>query len=198
MQWGSILVMRMIGTRRWKWRTVVPAALLTLCLPMCVLLTAADEKNPPSSNSSPPKTKTQSSLSDGKLSELPVFLGNRDVRVQLIAGKTTEATLRLQPLGTETLGEWDKLAGVVFGCSTREGRRLCALPSVTKKMNEFAERFREAKNQHDPQLLSEAYNTVADAFEGVADREEAAKWRKKAADQAEKAKAEKKHKTKTP
>jgi hypothetical protein len=118
-----------------------------------------------------------------------VFLGHRDVRVKLVLGHATEVTLRLQPSGTEKLGEWDKLAGVVFGCSTREGRRVCALPGVQKRMNEFAERFREAKNQRDPKLLSEAYKAVADAFMGVGDLVEAAKWRKKAADQAAKAKA---------
>lgn len=123
--------------------------------------------------------------------ELPVFLGSRDVRVKLVPGETTEATLRLQPSGTEKLGEWDKLAGVVFGCSTREGRRICALPGVQKKMNEFVERFRQAKNQRDPQLLADAYNLVADAFTGVGDLAEAGKWRKKAADQAAKAKAPK-------
>ena len=71
--------------------------------------------------------------------ELPVFLGRRYVRIELVPGQTTEVTLRLQPHGTEKLGEWDKLAGVVFGCSTREGRRICALPSVQAKMNKFAE-----------------------------------------------------------
>ncbi len=56
--------------------------------------------------------------------ELPVFLGGRDVRVKLNQGETSEVMLRLQPRGTDKLGEWDKLAGVVFGCSTREGRRI--------------------------------------------------------------------------
>jgi hypothetical protein len=121
--------------------------------------------------------------------ELPVFLGRRDVRIKLVPGETTEQVLRLQPRGTEKLGEWDKLAGVVFGCSTREGRRICALPGVQKQMAEFARRFRDAKNRRDPQLLAEAYAAVADAFVGVGDHVEAAKWRHKAAEQAEKAKA---------
>jgi hypothetical protein len=120
--------------------------------------------------------------------ELPVFLGRRDVKIELTPGKTTETTLRLQPSGTEKLGEWDKLAGVVFGCSTREGRRICALPGVSQKMDQFAERFREGKNQRDPRLLSEAYSAVADAFVGVGDQEEADKWRHKAAEQAAKVK----------
>ncbi len=97
-------------------------------------------------------------------------------------------TLNLQPRGTEKLGDWDKLAGVVFGCSTREGRRICALPEVRKKMDEFESRFRDGKSQHDPQLLSEAYTMVADAFVGVGDQDEAAKWRAKAAEEAGKVK----------
>ena len=118
--------------------------------------------------------------------ELPVFLGHRDVRVQLTRGEKTDVVLRLQARGTEKLGEWDKLAGVVFGCSTREGRRICALPGVRTQMDEFVERFRAAKNQRDPQLLSEAYSAVADAFIGVGDKMEASKWRKKAAEQKSK------------
>jgi hypothetical protein len=120
--------------------------------------------------------------------ELPVFLGRRDVKVMPTHFETVEVTLQLQPRGTEKLGEWDKLAGVVFGCSTREGRRICALPGVGKQMDEFAERFREAKNQRDPKLLAEAYSAVANAFTGVGDVAEAAKWRHKAAEQAAKAK----------
>jgi hypothetical protein len=89
-------------------------------------------------------------------------------------------------MGTEKLGEWDKLAGVVFGCSTHEGRRICALPKVREQMDVFAARFREAKSRRDPQLLSEAYSAVADAFMGVGDVEEATKWRERAAEQAAK------------
>ena len=118
--------------------------------------------------------------------ELPVFLGERDVRVKLMPGKTTEAILRLQPRGTEKLGEWDKLAGVVFGCSTRDGRQICAMPGVRKKMDEFTERFREAKGKRDSKLLSEAYTAVADAFADVGDQAEVEKWRQKAAEQAAK------------
>ena len=65
---------------------------------------------------------------------------------------------------------------------------MCATPGVQEKMDEFSKRFREGKNQHDPQLLSEAYSVVADAFAGVGDQEEANKWRQKAAEQAAKAK----------
>ncbi len=124
----------------------------------------------------------------GDIYELPVFLGRRSVDVELSADEAAEATLLLQPRGTDKLGEWDKLAGVVFGCSTREGRRICALPGVQKKMEEFTRRFREAKDQQDPHLLSEAYTAVAEAFTGVGDLEQAALWRGKAAEQREKAK----------
>ncbi|TWU36008.1 hypothetical protein [Novipirellula artificiosorum] len=122
--------------------------------------------------------------------ELPVFLGRRSVKIESNLDQTAEVTLRLQPSGTERLGEWDKLAGVVFGCSTREGRRICALPEVREKMDAFTKRFREAKNQQDPQLLSEAYTTVAEAFAGVGDLEEATKWHRRAAEQSAKLKAE--------
>lgn len=124
---------------------------------------------------------------DSEVYELPVFLGDREMRIELKPGQASELTLRLQAKGRERLGEWDKLAGVVFGCSTREGRRICALPGVRKKMDEFEKRFRDAKNQQDPILLAEAYTAVADAFEGVGDQEEATNWRRKAADQAAKA-----------
>ena len=54
-------------------------------------------------------------------------------------------------------------------------------------MDEFVRRFREAKNQRDPQLLCEAYAAVAEAFLGANDPEEAGKWRRKAAEQEAKA-----------
>jgi hypothetical protein len=124
----------------------------------------------------------------GDVYELPVFLGRRTERVNLTRGETSKVRLNLQPIGTEKLGDWDKLAGVVFGCSTREGRRICALPEVSKKMEEFSKRFRDGQSQHDPQLLSEAYTMVADAFVGVGDQDEAAMWRAKAAEEAAKVK----------
>jgi hypothetical protein len=118
--------------------------------------------------------------------ELPVFLGARQQQVELQAGTPCEQTLRLQARGTDKLGEWDKLAGVVFGCSTQEGRRICALPQVQQKMDEFVKRFREASNQRDPQLRAEAFSFVAEAFAGVGEHEEAERWRKKAAAEAAK------------
>jgi hypothetical protein len=124
---------------------------------------------------------------DSEIYELPIILGSRDVRVELSPDKTTEVVLHIQPRGTEKLGEWDKLAGVVFGCSTREGRRICALPEVRAKMDKFETLFQIAKNRRDPKLLSEAYLVVADAFANVGDAQESANWRKKAEEQAEKA-----------
>ncbi len=119
--------------------------------------------------------------------ELPVFLGRRIVKIEPDPKQGShQVTLRLQPIGSERLGEWDKLAGVVFGCSTREGRRICALPEVSAKFDEFANQFREAKNQQDPKLLAEAYSLVADAFAKAGDAEESLKWIKKAAEQAAK------------
>lgn len=115
--------------------------------------------------------------------DLPAILGRRYTNINMVAGERSEITLAVQKKGVDHLGEWDKLAGVVFGCSTREGRRICALPEVREKMNQFAETFREAKNRKDPKLLAEAYTTVADAFVKAGDLPEARKWRKKAAEQ---------------
>ena len=89
-------------------------------------------------------------------------------------------TLQLEPTGTETLGEYEKLAGVVFGCSTREGKQICALPEVRQKMDEFSRRLREADNPRDPAVLAEAFAVLADAFDRAGDLQEAAKWRAKA------------------
>lgn len=134
------------------------------------------------------KVNLQLPLSLGKQSldahndkyQLPAFLGRRYDSVDLAAGQVAKKTLRMQRKGDEKLGEWDKLAGVVFGCTTREGRQICALPEVRKKMDEFEKRYREAKDKQDPQLLYEAYSTVADAFNNASDPVEAAKWQMKA------------------
>ena len=107
------------------------------------------------------------------------------MRVSLASGETSGATLRLQSKGTEKLGDWDKLDGVVFGCSTREGRRILALPEMSQKMDEFIDRFLEAQDKRDPQFLAEAYAIVADAF---ADAEEATKLRRKSEAEADYAK----------
>ncbi|PAY15883.1 hypothetical protein CKO51_29375 [Rhodopirellula sp. SM50] len=115
--------------------------------------------------------------------EMPAFLGRRYTKIKMVPGERAEITLTVQRKGTDHLGEWDKLAGVVFGCSTREGRRICALPEVREKMDEFAKTFREGKNRQDPKLLAEAFTIVADAFVKAGDLNESMKWRKKAAEQ---------------
>ncbi|QDV41482.1 hypothetical protein Enr13x_13210 [Stieleria neptunia] len=122
--------------------------------------------------------------------ELPAFLGRRYTKIKMVPGERSEITLTVQRKGTDHLGEWDKLAGVVFGCSTREGRRICALPEVREKMDEFAKTFREGKNQKDPKLLAEAFTIVADAFVKAGDLTESMKWRRKAAEQQSKIAAE--------
>lgn len=118
--------------------------------------------------------------------QLPVLLGRRERRVNVVAGETLILKLQLEPTGSEKLGEYDKLAGVVFGCSTREGKQICALPEVREKMDEFARRLYEAENPRDPAVLAEAFTVVAEAFDRAGDLIEADKWRAKA--EAEQAK----------
>ena len=115
--------------------------------------------------------------------ELPIHLGARRARTELVSGETSEVTMLMQAKGTEQLSDWDSLAGVVFGCSTREGRRILALPGVSEKMEEFTERFREAKAKDDPELLAGAYAVVAGAFADIEDFGEAARWYEKASQQ---------------
>ena len=124
--------------------------------------------------------------------QLPPYVGRREVPVKLVRGKPAAVSLRLQPRGSDKLGEWDKLAGVVFGCSTREGRRIPPCPALRSRWTSSLSDCGEAKNERDPQLLSEAYVVVADAFADAGDKDEAAKWRQKAAEQAAKAKTGKK------
>ncbi len=50
--------------------------------------------------------------------ELPVLLGRRDVSVKLSGDKATEAILRLQPRGTEKIGERDKAASAKPSAAT--------------------------------------------------------------------------------
>jgi hypothetical protein len=119
--------------------------------------------------------------------ELPINLGQRHAKVQLTIGEITRLDLDVQLKGTEKLGDWDKLAGVVFGCSTREGRRICALPEVRAKMEEFELKFRDAKNRKDPALLADAYTVVSQAFANAGDRDESLKWAQRALEQSQKA-----------
>ena len=114
--------------------------------------------------------------------ELPISLGSRDTKIRVREGSPMDIKLRAQPLGTEQLGDWDRLAGVVYGCSTIEGRKLLELPGMKEKVDEFVKKFSEAKNRQDPELLSEAYLSLSDAFQKANEQEEALKWKMKAFD----------------
>ncbi|MFZ4396069.1 MAG: hypothetical protein ACOYOU_10640 [Kiritimatiellia bacterium] len=105
--------------------------------------------------------------------------------VKLVAGQASHVTLRLRRKGTEELtqGEWDSLAGVLFGCS----RKGCAMPETDKKVAALTKRFRESRNQRDPQLLAEAYTLAADVLANSGDHDESSKWRARAAAQTTKA-----------
>lgn len=118
--------------------------------------------------------------------ELPIELGRRARAPIVEEGKPLDIAIRVQPIGTEQLGDWDKLAGVVYGCSTIEGRRFLALPGMKEKAEAFVERFGEAKNQQDPAMLAEAYLILASAFLSAGEEEEALKWRQKANEQQSK------------
>jgi hypothetical protein len=117
---------------------------------------------------------------------LPIVIGNRMRRVTVGGTEAPTVKLQLEATGSEKLGEYDKLAGVVFGCSTREGKQICALPAVREKMDQFARRLYEADNPRDPAVLAEAFTFVAEAFHRAGDAVESAKWRAKA--EAEQAK----------
>lgn len=113
--------------------------------------------------------------------EIPINLGRRVTRLKVEDGKPLQTSIQVQPIGTEKLGEWDKLAGVVYGCSTEEGTRILALPGMHEKVDDFVKRFSDAKNREDPSMLADAYLSLAEAFLGIDEKEEALKWRKKAA-----------------
>jgi hypothetical protein len=122
--------------------------------------------------------------------ELPIDQGRRDERVMVLAGETTHVALIMQPKGTEHLGEWDKLAGVLFGCTGEQCRRLLEDQGFRKSMEAVRAEFDAAKNPRDPKMLMKAYAKMAEAFKEVDDEEEVARWKQKAAEQAEKAGAE--------
>lgn len=105
--------------------------------------------------------------------ELPVLFGRRYVPVELTRGEVTEVVLRLQPRGTDQLGEWERLAD--------------AHPAVRQEVNDILRRFRAVDNQPTPKMLTEAYLLLGDAFLKAGDEQEAAKWFQKAAEQAAKA-----------
>jgi hypothetical protein len=39
--------------------------------------------------------------------DLPILQGQREIPIELTAGKTTQAALQLEPRGTEKIGEWE-------------------------------------------------------------------------------------------
>ncbi|EGF26632.1 Ig-like domain-containing protein [Rhodopirellula baltica] len=111
--------------------------------------------------------------------EIPILLGRRSLDLTVSNDSENSIVMRLVPKGTDLLGDYDSLAGVVFGCSTREGERICALPEVREKIDEFVRRIQEAEDPQDPKILSEAFMVVSDAFLKAGDQDEAAKWRRK-------------------
>jgi hypothetical protein len=112
--------------------------------------------------------------------ELPVTRGRRDHRIQLVADKPSAVRLVMQPKGNEHLGEWDKLAGVLFGCTGEQCRRLLNDPTFRAKIGKVRERLDAAKDPNDPAVLLIAYSEIAEAFDQLGDKEEAFKWRHKA------------------
>jgi hypothetical protein len=124
--------------------------------------------------------------------ELPVVRGRRNVEITLAADQFSPLTrLTLQPKGREYLGEWDKLAGVLFGCTGEQCRRLLEDPGFRSKIEVVRRRLDEAKDPTAPTILKGAYVDIAAAFDELEDKEEAEKWRKKAREQAAKLEAKK-------
>jgi len=116
--------------------------------------------------------------------ELPVDRGEREQSVSLTPGTTTEVRLVLQPKGTEYLGDWDKLAGVLFGCRGEECRRLLEDEGFRRKMSKVSELLDAAPDPRDPKLLQQAYAEIAEGFNELKDQQEADRWRKKSDEQA--------------
>ena len=121
--------------------------------------------------------------------ELPILLGNRKAPIKPIAGKPTQTRLVLQPKGKEFLGEWDKLAGVLFGCTGEQCRRLLEDPGFRERITAVRVQFDEAEDLNDPKLLKNAFAEISAAFDEVGDKEEVTRWRRKADEQAAKLKA---------
>jgi hypothetical protein len=118
--------------------------------------------------------------------ELPVVRGRRDHRFDVIAGETPTIRLVLQPKGTEYLGDWDKLAGVLFGCTGEQCRHLISDPGFRKRMDYVGDQLNAAKDPTDPAVLRRAYAEIGKAFDEMDDQDEANIWRHKAEEQAAK------------
>jgi hypothetical protein len=120
--------------------------------------------------------------------ELPVDRGSRSKRVELAAGETAHVRLVMQPKGAERLGDWDKLAGVLFGCRGEQCRRLISDPNFRAQMDKVSEQLDAAAADGDRSVLPTAYRAIAAAFDELGDKLEAAKWRRKAEQEAAKLK----------
>ena len=121
--------------------------------------------------------------------EIPVVLGRRSIVIETgdPAVADTDAPdasvkITLLPKGTERLGDWDDLVGVVYGCSTPQGRRFLALPGMREQMDRFTQMFKDAEAIGDKDLKAEAYAILGRAFGNVGNYEQAAVWYRKAAD----------------
>jgi len=121
--------------------------------------------------------------------ELPIVRGRRHRRIQLSAGKRNSAKLVLQPKGKEYLGEWDKLAGLLFGCTGEECQRLLEDPTLRNKMEKVRLQLDQAEDPTDPKLLKNIYQDISAAFDELGDEQEVTKWRRKAEEQAEELKS---------
>jgi hypothetical protein len=121
--------------------------------------------------------------------ELPILRGKRRQEIQLVGGETTRVKLVMQPKGSDYLGEWDKLAGILFGCTGEECRRLLEDEGFRNKMTEVRLRLDSAEDPTDPSLLSGAFAEIADAFDELGDQEEVHIWRRKATEQKAKLKS---------
>jgi hypothetical protein len=117
---------------------------------------------------------------------LPIDRGRRTTSIEVVSGETTRIDLVLEKTGQEFLGDWDKLAGVLFGCTGEECRRLLEDPGFRKRITAVRVKFDEAENIKDPNLLKNAFSEISAAFDEVGDQEEVARWRQKAEDQASK------------
>ncbi len=118
--------------------------------------------------------------------EQPIQRGMRRQEIELVAGEVATVRLVMQPKGTDYLGEWDKLAGILFGCTGDECRRLLEDEGFRNKMTEVRLRLEGAENPADPALLRNAFSEIADAFDDIGDQEEVQTWRRKASEQAAK------------
>jgi hypothetical protein len=121
---------------------------------------------------------------------LPIDRGRRTTNIEAVPEETTQISLVLEKTGQEFLGDWDKLAGVLFGCTGEECRRLLEDPGFRKRITAVRVKFDEAENIKDPNLLKNAFAEISAAFDEVGDQEEVVRWRQKAEAQASKLEGE--------